>query len=170
MAEAAFKEEAHQNDDEVDEDMMEMAVEHVMANSEYLDSLVIEEFALDIQTKGQPKRLQTLELIKSELQHGFRDWRRPYTVHTPDEIFFMLTGESEDTLSPGRIVHATVRKVQQNRVMCALESGLLGFIQREDLSDDRNVEPSDKVAEGSIVTCRVKDVKRAKFTVELTCK
>lgn len=170
MAEAAFKEEAQQNDDEVDEDLLEMAVEHVMTNPNVLDTMDINEYAHDIQGRDPGKGIQTLELIKSELQHGFRDWRNPYTEPNEDECFYMLSGETEETLSVGRIVQATVRKLQQNRVICVLESGLLGFIQKEDLSDDRDVEPSDKVAEGNIVTCRVKDVKKTKYLVDLTCK
>jgi transcription elongation factor SPT6 len=170
MAEAAFKEEAQQNDDDVDEDMLEMAVEHVMTNPVVLDTMDVEEYARSTLVRGQSKRIPTLKLIKSELQHGFQDWRKPYTEPNEEQAFYMLSGESEETLSFGRIVQATVRNVQQNRVMCVLESGLLGFIEKEDLSDDRNVEPSDKVAEGSIVTCRVKEVKSAKFFVILTCK
>lgn len=170
MAEAAFKEEARQNDEDVDDDFLEMAVEHVMTNPNVLSTVDIEEYAQDVEVRGQTKRVQTLELIKSELQYGFREWRYDYTDPNPDEEFYMLSGESEDTLAPGRLVQATVRKVQQNRVMCVLESGLLGFIQKEDISDEPDVVPSDKVAEGSMVTCRVKDVDRAKYIVDLTCK
>jgi transcription elongation factor SPT6 len=170
MAEAAFKEEARQNDEDVDDDFLEMAVEHVMTNPNVLSTVDIEEYAQDVEVRGQTKRVQTLELIKSELQYGFREWRYDYTDPNPDEEFYMLSGESEETLAPGRLVQATVRKVQQNRVMCVLESGLLGFIQKEDISDEPDVVPSDKVAEGSMVTCRVKDVDRAKYIVDLTCK
>jgi transcription elongation factor SPT6 len=170
MAEAAFKEEAQQNDDEVDEDMLEMAVEHVMTNPTVLDTMDVEEYANSTLVRGQGKRVPTLRLIKSELQHGFRDWRRPYAEPSAEEQFYMLCGETEETLSCGRIVHATVRNVQQSRVICVLESGLLGFIKKDDLSDERDVDPSDKVSEGSIVTCRVKEVKLAKFIVDLTCK
>lgn len=170
MAEAAFKEEAQQNNDEVDEDMLEMAVEHVMTNPSVLDTMDVEEYARSTLVRGQGKRIPTLRLIKSELQHGFRDWRKPWADLSVEEQFYLLCGETEETLSCGRIVHATVRNVQQNRVICALESGLLGFIQKEDLSDDRDVDPSEKVSEGSIVTCRVKEVKMVKFLVDLTCK
>lgn len=170
MAEAAFKEEALQNDDEVDEDMLEMAVEHVMTNPSVLDTMDVEEYARSTLVRGQSKRIPTLMLIKSELQHGFRDWRKPYAEPPDEEKFYMLCGETEETLSCGRIVHATVRNVQQNRVICVLECGLMGFIEKSDLSDDRDVDPSEKVAEGSIVTCRVKEVKFTKFLVDLTCR
>jgi transcription elongation factor SPT6 len=82
----------------------------------------------------------------------------------------MLSGESEETLALGRIVQAKVRKVQEHRVMCVLPSGLLGFIQEEDLSDEQEVVPSDKMAEGKTVTCRIKDVNKEKYIVDLTCK
>jgi transcription elongation factor SPT6 len=170
MAEAAYKEKAQQNGGEIDEDLLQMAVEHVLTNPSVLDTLTIADYALHTQDLEQYKKISTLELIKSELQHGFQEWRQPYVEATEEDYFFLLSGENEDTLFPGLIVHATVKKVQQYRVMCVLESGILGFIQKEDLSDDGDIEPKDKVAEGNIVTCRVKDVVKEKYLVNLTCR
>ena len=87
-----------------------------------------------------------------------------------EECFYLMTGESKETLFEGRIVQATVRRVQEHQLMCVLECGLLGFIQKEDVSDDGDVELKDRFSEGSSVTCRVKEVKKDKYLVDLTCK
>jgi len=170
FAEAAIGKEARRNDEEVDVDVSEMAVEQVMKNPNILDIIDIEEYSQSVQVEGQIQRIQTLSLIKSELQRGFQEWRKPYVEPTNEECFYLMTGESEETLFPGRIVQATVRKVQEHQVMCVLDCGLVGFIQKEDLSDDCDVEPKDKFTEGSAVTCRVKEVKMDKYLVDLTCK
>ena len=170
LAEAAIEKEAKRNN-EVDDDALKMAVEHVMKNPNILDSVDIEECAQSVQAEGRSgRKTETLELIKSELQRGFQEWRKPYLEPSPEECFYLMTGESKETLFEGRIVQATVRKVQEHQLMCVLECGLLGFIQKEDLSDDGDVEPKDKFTEGSLVTCRVKEVKMDKYLVDLTCK
>lgn len=170
LAEAAIKEEAQKNDEAAKFDGSQMTVEHVMKNPNILENFDIDEFASAIQVEGQGKKSQTLSLIKNELQRGFKEWRKPYSEPTNEESFYLMTGESEDTLFPGQVVQATVRKVQDDQVMCVLECGLLGFISRDDLSDDADVEPKDKCTEGISVTCRVKDVRMDKFLVNLTCK
>lgn len=170
LAEAAIEKEAKRNDEEVDEDILKMAVEHVMKNPNVLDTLDIEEYAQSVLVEGQSKRLRALDLIKSELQRGFQEWRKPYSELSQEECFYLMTGESKETLFEGRIVQATVRKVQEHQLMCVLACGLLGFIQKEDLSDDGDVEPKDKFTEGSSVICRVKEVKKDKYLVDLTCR
>ncbi|KAG0613972.1 hypothetical protein M758_6G142000 [Ceratodon purpureus] len=170
LAEAAIEKEARRNNEVVDDDVLQMAAEHVMKNPNVLDSVDIEEYAQSVHVEGQNKRIKALDFIKSELQRGFQEWRRPYSEPSKEECFYLMTGESEETLFEGRIVQATVRKVQEHQVMCVLECGLLGFIQKEDISDDGNVEPKDKFTEGSSVTCRVKEVKKDKYLVDLTCK
>lgn len=170
LAKAAIEKEARRNNEDGDCDVFQMAVEHVMKNPNILDTVDIEEYAQSVQVQGQNKRIPTLGLIKSELQRGFQEWRKPYSEPTNEECFFLMTGESEETLFPGRSIQATVRKVQEHQVMCVLECGLVGFIQKEDLSDDCDIEPKDKFTEGSSVTCRVKEVKMDKYLVDLTCK
>lgn len=170
LAEAAIEKEAIRNTEEVDVDVLKIAVERVMKNPDILDTVDIEEYAQSVQVEGRSKRIQAFDLIKSELQQGFREWRKPYSEPTNEECFFLMTGESQDTLFPGRTVQAMVRKIQEHQVMCVLECGLLGFIQKEDLSDDGNVEPKDKFTEGTSVICRVKEVKMDKYLVDLTCK
>lgn len=170
MAKAALKEEATRNEKDVDDDYLEKSVEHVIENPNVLSTVDIKEYAQGVQVRGQTQKFHTLALIKSELQHGFCEWRYEYADPNSDEEFYMLSGESEETLALGRIVQAKVRKVQERRVMCVLPSGLLGFIQQEDLSDEQEVVPSDKMAEGSTVTCRIKDVNKEKYIVDLTCK
>jgi transcription elongation factor SPT6 len=54
--------------------------------------------------------------------------------------------------------------------MCVLECGLLGFIRKEDVADDGDVELKDKFSERTSVTCRVKKVKKDKYLVDLTCR
>ncbi|GAB4839178.1 Transcription elongation factor spt6 [Ancistrocladus abbreviatus] len=133
-----------------DDDALEMAVEH---------------------DKDCLSKRETLYTVKLELIEGFQDWRRQYEEPSQDEEFFMISGETEDTLAEGRTVQATVRRVQAQRAICALESGLTGMLTREDYSDDwRDSDLTEKLREGDILTCKIKSILKNRYEVFLTCR
>eukprot|EP00252_Welwitschia_mirabilis_P017917 TRINITY_DN3996_c1_g1_i1.p1 TRINITY_DN3996_c1_g1~~TRINITY_DN3996_c1_g1_i1.p1 ORF type:complete len:1701 (+),score=496.98 TRINITY_DN3996_c1_g1_i1:372-5474(+) len=148
------------------EEELEMAIEHVQKNPNLLLQLDIDAYV----QHEDPNKLETLHDIKNELMLGFYEMRIPYTEPTQDEEFYLLTGESEETLSEGKIIQATVRRIQNQRVICDLVSGLTGIIMREDLSDDLDFDPLEKLSEGAVLSCRVKSIQKAKYLVDLTCR
>ncbi|KAI4378424.1 hypothetical protein MLD38_015904 [Melastoma candidum] len=151
-----------------DDDALEMAIEYVRDHPKYL------KLGLDLAVLAQSHKdkMQTIRDIIRELIQGFQDPRKKYEEPGPDEEFYMLSGETEDTLAVGRIVQATVRRVQPQRAICALESGLTGMLMKEDYSDDwRDIsELSDRVREGDILTCKIKSIQMNRHQVFLVCR
>ena len=170
MAKDIYCEEAGHDIDDMDEETQEMVVEHVKKYSDMLNALDIDEYARSVEQRTSNKKWETLADIKSELLHGFKDLRLPYKESSQDEEFYLLTRENEETLSMGKIVQATARRVQNHRIICDLESGLTGIILKEELSDDLDIDPVEKIAEDNILTCWVKTMTKVKYLVELTCK
>ncbi|XP_004309652.1 PREDICTED: transcription elongation factor SPT6-like [Fragaria vesca subsp. vesca] len=152
-----------------DEDAMEMAIEHVRDRPAYLKSLDVEAYA---KSKERENKIQTFYDIKRELIQGFQDWRKKYEELSQDEEFYMISGETEDTLAEGRIVQATVRRVQAQKAICALESGLTGMLTKEDFSDDsRDISDlSERLNEGDILTCKIKSIQKNRYLVFLVCR
>ncbi|XP_008244088.1 PREDICTED: transcription elongation factor SPT6 [Prunus mume] len=152
-----------------EEDALEMAIEHVRDRPNYLKNLDVEEYA---KTKKRENKIETFCDIRRELIQGFQDWRKQYEEPSQDEEFYMISGETEDTLAEGRIVQATVRRVQAQRAVCALESGLTGMLMKEDYSDDsRDIsELSDRLNEGDILTCKIKSIQKNRYQVFLVCR
>ncbi|KAK1292420.1 hypothetical protein QJS10_CPB17g01754 [Acorus calamus] len=168
MAKDVYDEDVPEDQAELDEDAQEIAVEHVREKPNLLKLLNIDAYA-----KSDPSRLQKLETlndIKMELLHGFQDWRTPFSELTTDEVFAIVTGETDDTLSEGRLVQATVSKVLDERVICTLDCGLTGLIFKDGFTDEQgdDWQISDKVSEGDILTCRVKSVRKERLQVVLT--
>ncbi|KAL6271298.1 hypothetical protein ACE6H2_028209 [Prunus campanulata] len=152
-----------------DEDAMEMAIEHVRGHPKYLKGLDIESYA---KSKKHEDKENTLWDIKRELIHGFQDWRKKYEEPSQDEEFYMISGETEDTLAVGRIVQATVRRVHAEQAQLALESGLTGMLLKEDYhpGDWRAVSDlSDRLHVGDILTCKIKSVQKNWYRVLLVC-
>ncbi|XP_021816843.1 transcription elongation factor SPT6 homolog [Prunus avium] len=152
-----------------EEDALEMAIEHVRDRPNYLKNLDVEEYA---KTKKRENKIETFCDIRRELIQGFQDWRKQYEEPSQDEEFYMISGETEDTLAEGRVVQATVRRVQAQRAICALESGLTGMLMKEDYSDDsRDIsELSDRLNEGDILTCKIKSIQKNRYQVFLVCR
>lgn len=152
-----------------DDDAMEMAIEHVRDRPAFLKKLDVEAYA---KSKERENKIQTFCDIRRELIQGFQDWRKKYEELSQDEEFYMISGETEDTLAEGRIVQATVRRVQAQRAICALESGLTGMLMKEDYSDDsRDISDlSERLNEGDILTCKIKSIQKNRYQVFLVCR
>ena len=82
------------------------------------------------------------------------------------------------TLSSGKLIQCTVKKIEGPRdgrgarAVCSLDSGLTGYVDKYDISDDRNFSRlEEKVAPGQVITARVKadGVDVYNFTVQLAC-
>ncbi|XVF13930.1 hypothetical protein REPUB_Repub09cG0012200 [Reevesia pubescens] len=91
-----------------------------------------------------------------------KDWRKQYKEPSQDEEFYMISSVTEDTLAEGRIVQATVHRVQGGRAICVLESRLNGMIMKEDYADDWRdiIELSDRLHESDILTYKINPFKR----------
>ncbi|XP_054811877.1 transcription elongation factor SPT6 homolog isoform X2 [Prosopis cineraria] len=152
-----------------DDDALEMAIEHVRDRPSYLKNLDVEEYAVG---KKRQNKKQTFYDIKRELIQGFQDWRKQYEEPNQDEEFYMISGETEETLAEGKIVQATIRRVQAQKAICALESGLTGILMKEDYTDDWRdlVELSDRLHEGDILTCKIKSIQKNRYQVFLVCR
>ncbi|KAL9240041.1 hypothetical protein vseg_014304 [Gypsophila vaccaria] len=155
-------------DDNLDEDDVEMAIEHLRDKPSALKSFSVERYAGDTE---RIYKLETLYGIKLELMQGFQEWRNDFVDLNQDEEFYLISGETDDTLGEGRIIQATVRKVQPHRAICSLESGLTGMLTKEDYSDDwRDSDLTEKLREGDVLTCKVKSIVKNRYQVFLTCK
>ncbi|RWW27585.1 hypothetical protein BHE74_00012559 [Ensete ventricosum] len=168
LAKDVYAEDVPNEPNDMDDDVQEMAIEHVRERPHMLKVLDINEYAKSIFNQYGTNKRETLYDIKMELLHGFQDWRIPFKEPGAEEEFAMLSGETDDTISEGRIVQVTVRHVQENRIICAFDSGLKGMIFSDDFSDD-GYDP-EKVHEGDILTCKIKQINKNRLVVYLTTK
>ncbi|KAL7097644.1 hypothetical protein ACP275_10G156800 [Erythranthe tilingii] len=152
-----------------DEDMLEMAIEHVREKPHLLRAVDVRQYA---EQKNRLNKKETLNDIRLELIKGFQDRRRPYVGLSEDEEFYTILGETEEAVSEGRVVQATVHKVQPHEATCVLEYGLIGMLRKEDYADDwRDVNSlTDKLHEGDTLTCRIKSIQKNRYLAFLTCR
>ncbi|PWA39573.1 polyribonucleotide nucleotidyltransferase [Artemisia annua] len=151
-----------------DDDITDVAIDHVRENSNLLKSLEADTYA---KSKKLENKKDNINFIKMELINGFQDCGRKYVEPTQYEEFFMMSGETDNTLSEGRVVRVTVRRVLPERAVCSLESGLSGMLFKEDYSDNcEEEELTAKLKEGQTLTCKIKSIVKDRYQVFLSCK
>eukprot|EP00250_Pteridium_aquilinum_P021264 c25074_g1_i1 orf=411-5594(-) len=179
MAEIVYVESQRQEDEELEDEIIDVALEYAKNNPHIIQSLDIEEYSKMVEEKEGIYKLETLKDIQQELLHGFKEWRYPYTHPSDDEIFTLLTGESDQTMGVGKLVTVRVVGVTERGIRCELGNGLHGFIQKDDFSEESAVD-YQQVPVGSMITCRIKNINKRiiddnplrtrYYFVDLTCK
>lgn len=139
-------------------------------HAERLNELLLEDYARQLQQIQQKPKRMTLEHIKAELQHPFRDPRTRFVPATPDQIFTMLTGETNQTLKEGFIVPALVTKVREKNAMCRLDCGIDGILAIHNISDARIGSVKEHISEGQTLQVKILRLEKDRFFVDLTCK
>ena len=126
-----------------------------MARISALDELELEEFAEHLREEGVNIGKETLEDIKAELCHPYRDTRGNCGARGPlerERLFELLTSETQATLCPGSVVFVRFVRFEPGRQVggkyiagcmhVVLQSGLAGMISEDRISDRWDRVPS----------------------------
>lgn len=95
--------------------------------------------------------------IRFELLAPFKDLRR---VNLRDlsitEAFWLLSGETEDTLKPGRRVQATIQGLSAMAAFCTLPDvrDMEAVISSSDISSSGEVRPDSRLRRGDTIPAR----------------
>ncbi|KAF9581645.1 Transcription elongation factor spt6, partial [Lunasporangiospora selenospora] len=163
---------------EIDEEGLEeyenasQYVEELMRDegAEKLNDLLLEDYAHQLEViQHEPKRM-TLETIKVELQHPFRDPRKLFEKAPMDQVFTMLTGETDQTLKEGFIIPVLVQRIKDRTAHCRLDCGIDGVIAIQNVSDSKIGSITDVLSEGQTLQAKIVRLEKEKFFVDLTCK
>ncbi|KAF8522273.1 transcription elongation factor Spt6 [Hysterangium stoloniferum] len=163
------------DDEDVHDDHPSHVVSEIMQdkdNVSKLDELNLDDFAVNMfQTNNDLKR-HTLNVIKDELLHPFREVRKEFKLPSAWDVLTMLTGETERTLRSGLIVSAMVVVVrsQKNCIVVKLDSGIEGIIEAKYLTDHPDVRPEQLVKKGQTLQGVIIRVNVEQFHVELSSR
>lgn len=127
-------------------------------------------YAQYLLSRGADKRL-TMADMAAEVRAPFADPRRQYEPPSPEEQFYLLTGETTHSLTRGVLLTATATLVGRSRVRCRLDCGVEGVVLAQDLSDDVYVESCEtRVQRNQLLHARVLSIDFPKLEVSLTTK
>lgn len=84
------------------------ALEEILQDPEKLNELDLDAFAQELERQGFGKKHITLQDIRNELNHMYKDYRREFEDPNAEEVFNMVTKETPDTFYQGKLVQAVV--------------------------------------------------------------
>lgn len=134
-----------------------------------VEELDLETFAEIIEKKsGFGRWLSHLSMIKWEFRLPFEDPRKPMEPLDREKLFRLLTGETDQSLCPGKEITGKVVRISDFGAHLKLEGDIPAFIPRRNLADG-HVESAEGVVQvGAIVTAIVTEVKKDHISVDLS--
>lgn len=164
---------------QIEEQMPSFNVAELMRDpdrKDRLDALVLEDFAEQlVKDRGGKRQLLVLRSIRAELNEPYKDMRTEFHECSPDDVFRMLTGETDDTLYAGQLVNVTVRHVGERGIRCTMANGMEAWLGSTDLGDALYSAPGtttlDKMqsmfAVNAPITAKVMMVDKPNLSVKL---
>lgn len=135
-----------------------------------VDELDLETFADIIEDQTKQKWLSHLTMIKWEFRMPFEDPRKPMDPLDRERLFRLLTGETDQTLCPGKEVTGKVARISDFGAHLKLEGDVPAFIPLRNLADGHVESAEDIVQVGTVVTAVVTEVKKDHMSVDLSLK
>lgn len=151
---------------EDDPDTQQLAVERVMSDPRRLDELDLDAYAAALAQLKEYGRMEvTLRNIRNELQRPFRDPRGDFCPLTDDELFELMTGETDETLHSGIVVSAVITRVGPRGFSVRLsDSELFGFVPIN------CADSAEQLQIGQGVLCVVTGIDKKAYSVTLDAR
>ena len=137
---------------------------------EKLNDLILEEYADQIARVFNQLKRNTLEQIKDELQGPYEELRRDFSPLTVDEVFTMLTGETEETLHENMVVPVNIKRVGDRYTSAYLDCGVEANIPMGEMTDNPTVVGSQLFQANQTVNAVILELNRSSFTARLSCR
>jgi transcription elongation factor SPT6 len=135
-----------------------------------VEELDLETFAQMIEENGLGRWHSHLQMIKWEFRLPFADPRKPMEPLAGDRLFRLITGETDQSLRPGKEVTGKVVRIEEFGSRVKLEGEIPAYIKLRDLADEHVETAEDIVKVGMVVTALVKEVKKEHMVVDLSLK
>jgi transcription elongation factor SPT6 len=135
-----------------------------------VEELDLDTFANMIEKNGHGRWHSHLEMIKWEFRLPFADPRKPMGPLTGDKLFRLITGETDQSIRPGKELTGKVVQNGEFGSRVKLEGDIPAFIPLRNMSDDHVEVADDYVSSGQIVTAVVTEVKKDHMTVDMSLR
>jgi transcription elongation factor SPT6 len=135
-----------------------------------VEELDLETFAEMIEGNGLGRWHSHLQMIKWEFRLPFVDPRKPMELLTGDKLFKLVTGETDQTLRPGKEITGKVVRNGDFGSRVKLEGDIPAFIPLRNLADEHVETAEDVVTVGMVVTALVTEVKKDHMCVDMSLK
>jgi len=123
-----------------------------------------------IEESGDGKWHSHLEMIKWEFRLPFADPRKPMEPIPGDKLFCLISGETDQSLRPGKEITGKITANSDFGSRVKLEGDIPAFIALRNLSEEHVESAEDFVQPGQVITAVVTEVKKDHMTVDMSLR
>lgn len=135
-----------------------------------VEELDLDMFAQMLEQNGHGRWHSHLQMIKWEFRLPFADPRAPMKPLAGEKLFRLITGESDQSLRPGKEITGKIVRNGEFGSRVKLEGDIPAFIPLKNLADEHVEAAEDIVTVGTVVTAIVTEVKKDHLSVDLSLK
>jgi transcription elongation factor SPT6 len=160
------------DDDAVDQDNPSQHVAEIMENeSDRLLMLMLDDYADELERSEHKLKKIALNEMRDELMAPYIEKRRRFEGATVDEIFTMLTTETNESLHAGSLVNVTVQRAKERFIFCQHQSGMEAIVHAKNVDLPAHMEHEPQLQAffppGMVIPARVMEVNKERLSLEL---
>lgn len=135
-----------------------------------VEDLDLEAFASKLDEYGSGRWHSHLNMIKWEFRLPFADPRNPLESLSAEKLFHLITGETDQSLRPGKEITGKIVMNGDFGSRVKLEGDIPAFIPLRNISDEHVEAAEDYLSVGQVITALVTEVKKDHMTVDLSLR
>ncbi|KAH8688771.1 putative transcription elongation factor SPT6 [Talaromyces proteolyticus] len=135
-----------------------------------VNDLILEEYAEQLEKNLNQRKRATLETIRAELQQPYEELRKQFVFPSTDEIFTMLTGETNETLADGMIVSMSIKRITPDHIEGKLDCGVEVLVPESDITDRHDIPPKSLFQIHQSVQGKILYLNKKTFTCNMSLR
>ncbi|KAJ5885265.1 Transcription elongation factor spt6 [Penicillium taxi] len=135
-----------------------------------VNDLILEEYAEQLEKNLNQRKRATLETIRAELQQPYEELRKQFVMLGVDDIFTMLTGETDETLAIDMVVPISIKRVFEDHIDAKLDCGVDALVAETELGLPYDVSVRSVYQTHQTVSAKVIMLNKKSFTCNVTLR
>jgi len=135
-----------------------------------VNDLILEEYAEQLEKNLNQRKRATLETIRAELQQPYEELRKQFALLGTDDIFTMLTGETQDSLKPGMVVPIAIKRVFEDHIDARLDCGVDALVAETELGVPYDVSVRNAYQQHQTVPAKILFLNKKTFTCNVSLR
>ncbi|KAL2836773.1 transcription elongation factor spt6 [Aspergillus pseudoustus] len=135
-----------------------------------VNDLILEEYAEQLEKNLNQRKRATLETIRAELQQPYEELRKQFVFLGSDDIFTMLTGETNDTLAEGMVVPISIKRISDDHIEGKLDCGIDALAGESEMTDRYDIPVRALYSLHQTVPAKVMFLNKKTFTCNVSLR
>ncbi|KAJ6153827.1 Transcription elongation factor spt6 [Penicillium chermesinum] len=135
-----------------------------------VNDLILEEYAEQLEKNLNQRKRATLETIRAELQQPYEELRKQFLFLGTEDVFTMLTGETQHSLKDGMVVPIAIKRVFDDHIDAKLDCGIDALVSETELGVPYDVPVRSVYQPHQTVPAKILFLNKKSFTCNVSLR